>query len=453
MKRYILWAVILSGIALFGFSASAETIYQTNDTDATLLCWSSESGEPADCGGSFQGTWDNTMQVYLWQDLLVNPSSADPEIPLSAVSFWVEEFGGSGGNHYTATAYFMDDSDWDVFVANGYDNVIQARATSTPLSFNGDLNGWAKVDFPTPYTVDISNSVSHVVFKIVGPASVIRGIKIGTTNDSYPTSAFTNFSWLWSGGARATDQFFNDYGPKYFENLGDLRLRLYREDTQLTITSPPRSALLENPFNISGTCQDTVTWVLYDNALIASSTEAFYFTDACSANVWSRHFTSLNDGSWYIDASSTGQFTSSVFYWNNYEGNPLFPQYVFPSWSCEVPYFSFDPCAAVSSFTRAIENSARAFAYSLKNLIETTPPFSYPVQIYDAVQVGLSTNASSTLALTVPVFGQQTLLADISQTPVQSVSQSQWNTMRPYFELVLYGSFIIYLLTLIRRFT
>jgi len=427
-------SLIAYGILAFFNPAKAETVWIDNFNAVSNQCWYAD--QEATCTPN---VGDPNREVEVWQEIEPNcvPSSGgcnDPDVPISAISMWVEQ-GWVDGDDWTA--YIFNSQEMSDYIATG--NVTTYRKAKT-MYVEGA--GEKKFVFDTVYHSTSTDHIGGILFKQSGCVGTC-GYSLALTADNYPdTFPFVyrgGYKNRWSGSSRG-----------YFSDYKDLQFRIYRDDTQFTITNPERYENISGVFDITGTCQTNVG--LYIKPL-ATSTPIFYRQPACSGNAWTTRFTGLTSGAWYIYATSTEAIRSVAF---NYSSatDDLLLQTPLLNWSCEITYLnSWNPCASFSNFINDWVSAVGLTIQDWSSKVSDVRPFSYVPEIYNSVQTVINATTTNTLlpnvgvtiaTSTSPYFGT-TISLFTPDVLLQILDQETWDTFRPYAISVLYILFVMYL--------
>jgi len=443
MKRYFLWAIILSGVALFGLrSASAEELFLDTSSDPTLVCYSGESDsndDSCDATPSYSGTQN------LSQGLLISPNTSFDVSKIQLLPHSLGQ-GVSSSNNYLLRMYLLNSSQWSTYLNTGTSTV--SAISATPESQNVTPGSYLSFNFPSPYSVNSPDD--------------LRGFVVEMSFTNAPDQP--EFRWSlspgsehplnFSGDAELYNMFYDSPGNASNDNL-DLVFRLYTVNAPLAITYPENNSTVNDlPLTILGTCLYDVDVFVYDGLTYASSTTAFSSGRLCNSNTFS-YPVNLQQGFWNVSASSTDASVGITFYYSaqsttaeDYANQII--ENLQASLSCYIPFLNWDPCLAVSNVLVAIRNAITGSLQSFGTLIAQTKPISYYFQISSVLSENLSsTNTTSTLNLSVPVFGTNTELFNSSTTPNQILGEAPWDNVRNFMKIGLYIGFLVYIIYLI----
>lgn len=416
--RGVVIIILVVGAFLFSKTANADTTYQSNFTnDASDLCGFGKFDNQCGAPGGVQ-------TISAWQDLLILPSSADPQITITGFDIGCYLAGGSGNANTKITGYLLDDDDWTKFVSESHGEVKQSRATSTTdvltcegknvgsnaTVLNGDY-GTVHLQFQTPYTIQTGHTAKALVIRITSAGGFINGSPVlKEVDDSYPGPEFTSFSQFWSGGGHS-DTGDNDY----FQNSRDLAIRIFRSSAEtqnmLTIQVPDRGSIQSTNFPFGGTCPtgETVHYGITScvtfGSCTATDTPEIYSTASCSNNVWSTTISTTQMNSvldfkqWYAYATTTLQRAANMFFFGTPPTEPN-PGQINIIHSCEIPFLSWDPCVQLQDFINASKAAVQNTITGTFTLVQNTKPYAYIFQIYGVLHSSLaSTTASSSLPM------------------------------------------------------
>lgn len=436
-------------------SVHAETIYQ-DASEAEGICFFPQ-GPDFNCSTG-TSTGNDGFTVRLRQQVIIQPNiTGDSEIPISAVSFYIEHL-GRGGSSWTGNAVLYDENN-------------QSVATSTATSF-GSV-GEVKFNFATPYVLTEEHEITNiVVFTQVPGGGTYAAPYWGLTSEGYPPPGYTGFPQLWSG-FYCYDTGCSSYTPN--SALGyDYRITIYRNDTQLAFTSPENNTTVNTtPTPITGTCTTGlgVDLQVYNGVTYASSTESFGISLACSSNLWSTSV-NLTQGYWNAFASSTGQTAGITFYFLAQSLLPTASSTVpieevntiaedllnIPA--CAIPFLGWDPCTVLNGFINVMKTSLTSFFTAAWENEKNLRPYSYVYEVYTSMNYGF-TNPTTTDALpavnieisatTSPYFAPQFDNLFVPSNVENIVPQSSWDTIRPFFNFVIYLVFLMWAWNWIRR--
>jgi len=458
MKHYIILGIFaVSGIVFFGSrSYGAETVLDTNYNLIDTMCVAQSQYGPSEIKACSVSTeWGAAYQetYAIGQEYPIIPIPG--AITISAFSFYYQTNDTGMANDVYATGYLLNEEQW--FANKGTNNIpADAVATTSPVTLRkvGPNPTEAKFTLITPYQItentptDGAVAALYVVYSV--GAGTVPGAKWKISNGGNLQSDF--YPYLWDGCYRGLC-------PLNTASDYDLFTTIYRNDTPLAINDPNQGEMVDNLFSIDGSCPETVHGVLYKGFPLASSTEALYYPSiACNAGSWQLLSGGLSSGSWYFDATTTYASASVGFYYIGSDINEnfgtIFDDFTncvgnYVSWSCDLPLVG-DFCAAGALVANSAMCTVIVPIQYTTNYIRTTKPMSYAFDLYDAAKEGLqTTSTTSTLDLSIPVFGQTREIFNASSTPAQAIPIGTWETLRPYTEWAVYIGFIIYLITLL----
>jgi len=131
------------------------------------------------------------------------------------------------------------------------------------------------------------------------------------------------------------------------------------------------------------------------------------------------------------------------------------------NWSCNISYLSWDPCATFGDFVEDILNPASEAVKNLALGFLDQAPFSYLTELQDAYNsstdyaMSFSTTSLPLISYTITgsSWNSTTSIPIVTNTSLTDViPKSIWDTLRPYFNMVLYVLFGWYLYRKITRF-
>lgn len=428
MKRVATTFGIVACLLVGAFYVSdvhAQTIYQSTYNPSEEDCWHMQNGADPNCNDS--GTGNDSYEVRIDQELVIQQDSSDPQITFSSIEIFYHSC-ARNGTDWTGTAYLLDDNDYSNYVANSH-NVTSARATSTATSMNC-ANGSDEFTFITPYVKDSNNDLTWFVIETsVPPSGTYMFPRILRTYGTYPTYGFGDVF----GGYRGYDSSYGTIQTNY-----DWQFNLYRNDTVVSFTYPENNTQVnDDPLNITGTCNDSVELYVYDGVSYASSTNAYGATVSCSSNTFSYPIT-LEQGFWSAFASSTNSTAGIVFY---YAAQTFIP--------VDTDLFTPNPFQSEEGGNESEWFFLRDWA---ENLI-TLRPYSYIPTVLTRFNSAMN-NPSSTDWLADFTFDAQGTLVTISGITSTTLSQidSQYSSdMRSFSTIIEYVAFIVYIIHYVRR--
>lgn len=244
----------------------------------------------------------------------------------------------------------------------------------------------------------------------------------------------------------------------------DMSFRINVEEGLLEILSPLDDWTVSGSLLTHGTCENNVNLRLSDWPTSSSSTVEFFDTVSCLNDTWSKNYgSSLPTDRYYLTATSTGEADAVSFLYLNEISTSTeeigglidtFIDDVRDSFSCEIPFLSWNPCGALAYLLEAMNNTAEAIAIAIYNYFTNNKPYSYLTDTYTAFYNGLNnptaTLATSTISITSPYysFDEEVFNAD---TFTQILDQDTWNNLRPFFSSIIWLLFAVYLFSVIKR--
>jgi len=177
--RVLIVGLVLISSVLFVSNVKAEVTYQDgfNPTRASSSDWcftpdsnvGIQTGLVQKCDSVTAPTPSLTHSIY--QEVVVIPSTPDPEIDISAISLWNYNTTGGAGS-ITANAILLDETG-------------TSFATSTNTTITTE-HGEVRFNFATPVSINSTQQVSEVRFDFttIGAGGVLP--HFGITNGRYP---------------------------------------------------------------------------------------------------------------------------------------------------------------------------------------------------------------------------------------------------------------------------
>lgn len=426
----------LLGVVLFSESAQALQLYQSN--------FNASSASKCGIGNGEDCSTDNglTRDDYVWQEVLIQPSSTDERITIDQVKLkWCD---GDADTTPTATwKAFLIPND-EQFALGRIDNDWSAHASSTSNELNGmptvacdpttSSNTYEDAEFNWPgsgYSITATSTVSHIVFKATyGGMGPIVGPVFKTVIPSYPPASFSAFQFLWNGGS-------NTINGNLAEN-GDLAIEIYRSETQLTIDYPAHNQTYESVSSFEGECTDDVNYGICNVTVAGEEIWCAYDSTVCGIgdNWISTSYNLTDEGYYLLEATSTAGMQDLAFFT------------IQEDFATSTSPFTGNPFSGEEGGDMGFWGYLWGWA---KKAFSEARPWSYVPEIYNAIRTA-NLSASSTspfpeVTLVSPNGGSTTTitLAQIDAEQVYTlVPESAWNTLRPVMEGVIYLVFALF---------
>lgn len=403
---------------------------------------------------SGQGDWTQTATVTstpaylssrsigmtLGQDAYYQPTTGFPTSTATTTQhFFLYYRGADSGGGNDSTEFQLRDTGLNQAVLINY-------TTGTVCLTWGGVCLATAANTTTP---DFWNSVSIQRVPVTG------FIQVSVNNGSY--------------SAGILPQYNTGYNNFFISNSTDRRL--YFDDFSIGTTSdiPSRIISVSSPLPNTTTTPSVVFNVAIwnnddvDKTCVTSVTQSQSLEPLCQEVLSSGSVTVAIPVNYQVNGTvvatvdirnSAGEILDSrsvVFYVTAFSGygdstyiEPI--QTLVSGWTCNISYLSWDPCATfgafVSSFLQPIWNMVIniLFGWILK------PPFSYVGEFYTTVTSGIavvetSTSTIPTLNLTMVRTANMatTTFELVGQDSLTKIlSQSMWDTLRPYLNMILY---------------
>jgi len=420
MKRYLIFALALMGIAFFVSPLYAALTLQDSWTTApaygTSLCQKREY--------TTQFTFPETATMTRASIELATAGSVDLQVLIQT----------------TNPLNSDKPSDWIGFGS---------------LTVNDAVGGYHDFDLINKPTLEANRLYTLRIRQMNGATyDVINGCLGGGNTTSLKAS-----------GSGTNDYFFsNDYGVTWTDTTqASYNFKAYSGTSGIVkITEPLNEARVGNPIDFRGDCNAGYPISIQFNDVGHPTSTAYEdYTinsiDCTATSSWHYDRLWLTETRWNVrasDATTTDQIIINVD--NSYPSNSgAGTTGAATGFSCQIPFLSWDPCDQLGKWANSLANNITsgitATASTTASTIRNAKPYKYAFQLYDATQTGISSPSSTeSLEIKVNFQGTTTTLFNASTTPGSVVPKPYWDRIRPYEHYAIYAAFIgfiIYVVT------
>jgi len=459
MKRNLVLAAAVIGIAFFGFKVSAEEILiEADRTHSGPICYApghSYTGISLNCDAdsTSSGTFYIEQEIYATTNLF-----GLSEIGLNGIEMYISDFVENGGSNWSWGAALLD-SDENSF----------ATTTSAIIS----AEGWTRTNFSPQYVWDEAIEISKIRFFISSGGGGDQ-ISIGAPTFEFPSyTAFpeqysiTRACKLNNGGDGGCLGTIDAYAS-------DVAFRLYSDDVVvLSIDTPADQSIVnEFPQSFSGSCNLDVDLSLYES--IDANDDSFFsgISLLCVNQLWNTD-AYLTQGYWTVVASSSVERATSTFFFlaQSQEEIPDEINTASSTATSTIPFFALygigetDDVDSFGDWLRAPflaaggiifdgikfavrETIGRAFSFIL-----TFRPYSYGRDVSVAVWQGFHetdvTYPTSTVSVNTEHFNFSNVVLFDSSTISDLISVEAWSPVRSLMEFALWLLMLMYVIHLI----
>lgn len=459
-----IYAFIVLGV-FFGTTVNAqyteENIYLNNSStipvedNPNAYCFDFATGYETDCTVA-PGDVNDNHDLHILQETYL-PIVGDSYVDISEIWFHLDLCADFGQADLDFTGYLLNQNDYNNYLIGN--SVTSARATSTNTDSDTRTCSCPTCGGHIPFEFNYTATPSDRIVAIVAESTSLVGQehrpRFVVADPSHP-AGLENFL---AEGFYKKNTTFTDISQVNSDNL-DWTLTIFQGDFGgLTIDAPyyGQSIYIEDTdyFTAYGSCEEDPNLVVRNSTTTESSDFEFYWTSDCINNYWELLLLDLPQDQYWLVGSTTYSNATTTFFWTSKTATttPLeIQENIFESFDCGTDGLTSNICNFVKdsfqSFIGSIGGVFNFFYESIKNI----PPYSYPITIYDAINDGIN-SAESMSTSTLPVFELSVVTSTINISGnlfeqgilTQVMSQSDWDTLRPTFEILIYLAFASYL--------
>jgi len=255
--------------------------------------------------------------------------------------------------------------------------------------------------------------------------------------------------------------------PHTDEHISYVLADNYPAPTFFSIDTPFAST--QNPVVLGGSCNATSTLDITlddEDPYDASNAEGRRASPFCLNNRWTwNQVPSLHTGTWFARGTGTNPLSETgydhdfiTFFVATGTATSTNPIPISPlaftfSLTCQIPYFNYDPCAALSTLLNNFKQGLYSWTIGAVIKLGNVKPYAYIPQVVSAFRQGVQNESSTstlpvasvTISTTTDSYFHPTIVLFQASTLTSILSQNTWDTIRPYAVIALYLVFLNYL--------
>lgn len=441
VSMFAVLGVVLFAWALFGVKTSFAIVYDQSAT-TPYLCVNVVGNKVDQCANKTTSGGANVDQTF-GQRLHFGSSTT-----LTALTVNIDHCDGSGANPVYDEIYVLDSTQWSSW-SYSQNPPVSYLAKST--TYTGSVCSGAK-RFTFIPSINTDNIYGFVYYVKNANDAQAKTVNVKATIESYPND------WIrpsdYQGYAPVTSHTLDYYTIAPNTPVFDYVITVETGGAPVVIQSPLNNAYVDSPVTFSGTCNADISTLelnFVNDEPFATSTDYMDFvypSIPCTASsTWSTYPVGIANGRWNvraIQATSTDQIEINVLQSSTPKNNV-----VVPTFTCNIPYLSWDPCASMQSVGNKLGSYiGNTIMYNV-DAVTSTKPFAYYFQLRHAIQGYTSATTTSPLSFSTSYASTSIELFNASSTPVEIIGQAQWDSWRPYLSALIHASFVYYLLAFI----